>query len=543
MLIREELIVCVLKTYRNMLNATFFQSSFFRYFSPLFVSFVGGSLVAFAMPPYHYIPLLFIGLSGFYGALLWCNSAKHAALSGFLFGFAFFLFGLEWIGNALLVEGNEFAWVWPLAICGLPTVLGLFYAVAAYTSYRLFNLRHVSGFFGFCLMLALIDWLRGHLFTGFPWNLFAYSWGEVLEVLQLLSIGNVYFLNIFSIGWASAPAFILFCVQRFSSKLMNSLILLVSFFAVFMFGSLRLQSVPTDYYTDQYVQIVQPNIQQADKWDPDKMSQHFKRLVDLSARDQKASIDNHVHTLVVWPETATSGSLLSAAENRRALSDALYSHGENTHLLTGIMTYHPNAGYGNSAVLFDRDIVALEKYNKTKLVPFGEFIPFQDWIPLTPVAKFKGFGPGSGSTLHNIPGGLRYRALVCYEVIFPGATKQVGADKPDILINITNDAWYGISAGPYQHFLHARYRAIESGIPIIRSANTGISTLIDGTGRILYQSILNTEKNYLTPIPKNTKVLSDYYIGQNALFMLICLIGVIWGISFRIGCSRIDSPQ
>ena len=474
-----------------------------RPFALTIYCFIAGAIASFSMAPYHYVPLLFLGLSVLYYGLHRAQSIKQAIFRGFLFGFGYFLFGLEWIGNALLVEGNDFAWVRPLAICGLPTVLALFYILPSYFAYRLFALNKLSGFLVFCVSFALADWLRGYLFTGFPWNYFAHAWGQNLEILQFLSIGNVYYLNLLSIVWATFLSFLFISAYKQFFKTILTIIALFSFILPYTLGASRLAQNDTVYVENEYVHIVQPNILQHEKWNSAYIQRNFDRLVNLSIPSKPLSAQDNL--LVVWPETAMGDFVLKTHSNRAKLAFSLSKNPANTHLLSGMLRGDSKVGYRNTASLLDKNAEIIEEYSKTKLVPFGEFIPFQDWIPLRPVTNFQGFVRGNGVEVQRIPDSLNYIALVCYEIIFPFKSKSYNNFSNDLIVNLTNDGWYGVSAGPYQHLLHARFRAIDNGTPVVRVANTGVSALFDSYGRILYKSNIYEKKSETLPVPMAIK--------------------------------------
>lgn len=524
MQIHAKLTVCGLRIFQAMLpNVHSFLLQ--RSFIPTIICFVAGAVASFSMAPYHLIPFLFVGMSVLYYGLYSAQSVRQAVLRGFLFGFGYFLFGLEWIGNALLVEGNDFAWVRPLAICGLPTVLALFYVLPSYLARRFFALDKLSGFFALCASFALADWLRGHLFTGFPWNFFAHAWGESLEVLQLLSLSNVYYLNLLSIVWAFFPAFLFLSSYGRRFKIIAMSFALLSLALPYAYGTNILAKNETAYVENEYVHIVQPNILQHEKWKREYIQRNFDRLLEMSEPDIELSAEDNL--LVAWPETAMGDFVLDAHDNKEKLAFSLSQNKANTHLLSGMLRGDSQVGYRNTASLLNKDAEIVEEYSKTKLVPFGEFIPFQEWIPLRPVANFQGFIRGEGVKIQKIPQSLSYVALICYEVIFPFQSIDYKDKHDDLIVNVTNDGWYGVSAGPYQHLLHARFRAIENGAPLVRVANTGVSALFDSYGRVLYKSDIYEKKSRTLPVPKAIKQKKTELIIQNFVFLF-----VIFGFMF-----------
>ena len=483
------------------------------------LSFLAGASAAFAMAPTSYWFLLFPALSMLYIATTQARNARMAALFGWAFSFGYFGLGMVWIGNALLVEGNEYAWAWPLCVGALPAALALFTAFGCFMARRFTNPATLSGYLGFAAFLALSEFMRGHMFTGFPWNLYGYSWISVLEIAQLASLHNIYGLTLLTILWATLPGYLL--TARGSGSLAKTslaVFMLLSFAAAFAYGSHRLSNNPTLFHEDVSIRIVQPNVDQKDKWKRDLLQPHFEEAVNLSASDGEESAT----TYIIWPETALNYMVMRDPFNRELLRDALQSYEGKSYLLAGTMRHDPiTDDYSNSLLFFDQSAENTMAYDKSHLVPFGEYIPLQKWIPLEPVAKFRGLKRGAGPQNFTTPEGLQYSPLVCYEIIFPGNVRQKNASRPDFIVNVTNDAWYGDSAGPHQHYVQARFRAIEEGIPVIRAANTGFSGVIDSMGRNIYKTRLfetNTE-DVLLPIKTNAS--PPFQAFANIIFLLL----------------------
>lgn len=459
------------------------------------VCFAAGALAALSMAPLNAWPVLFISLPLLYAGVLYAGRPLFAAFLGWLFGFGYFVFSLSWIGNAMLVDNNPFIWVWPLAVCGLPALLAFFPATACFVIKKTLNLRQVWGWLGFISFYCAFEWLRGHIFTGFPWNLFGYTWAGHLPVLQVLSISDVYMLSWLSCFWALVPA-LFFLSDRKAARGLTVIALLV-FCANYAAGAWRLQHT-NGFLEGVQVRLVQPNIAQADKWKRDLMAGHFEKHLTLSW----AKGDETEPVVIVWPETALSYSILNAPGSLPAITEMLKSYQHGAVLLTGLMHYDPSTqSYSNALVMIDDSGHVSNVYAKHHLVPFGEYIPFQEWIPLTPVTRFKGFQAGPGNQTFSVFDHFHYSPLICYEIIFPGNIIEAGSS-PDFVVNVTNDAWYGVSAGPYQHFEQALYRAIETSVPVIRVANTGFSGIVSPTGTVYGESKLFTEQNALLSIPK-----------------------------------------
>lgn len=451
----------------------------------LVAALVVGGLSALAMAPTHYWPLLLLGIAFLY--LIQHDSQKpyHAFFFGWLFGFGYFVIGLYWIGNALLVEGNDYKWAWPLAVSGLPAVLAFYPGLACYITRKFFSRSPLLNFGAFLVLMMASEWLRGHLFTGFPWNLFGYAWGETLEIAQIVHISNVYLLSGLTLFWGVALALPLIRPFR-KATLVILLGAALSATAIYTYGAQRLNDIPAQETEDKTItlKIVQPNIEQSEKWDIKHMYRHFKTLLDMSGPDGTEKQT----TFIIWPETAISQMVLNRKIFMDMLSDMLGSYTNDVYLITGALLYE-NDTMSNSIAILDKQGRIVGQYDKTRLVPFGEYIPFQQWIPIQTVTKFSGFTKGEGLHTLSVTDHISIAPLVCYEILFPSQVVEKGSH-PSAIINVTNDAWYGISPGPHQHLLKARFRAIEEGIPVIRSANTGISAIIDPYGRYLVRTEL-----------------------------------------------------
>lgn len=500
-----------------------------------FLCLLGGLLTALALPPLAFVPLGFIGLALFY-ILLGTFRPRSALLAGWLFGFGYFAIGLYWIGNALLVSGNEYKWAWPLAVAGLPAALSFFPAIAFGLVRRLGDLSKASGFVLFIAVGGLFEYLRGVLFTGFPWNLYGSIWAHNLPVLQSLSVFGIYGLSLLTLFWTGALGYTILLLANGKSAAARNVFLLaaVTLGLTYGLGAYRLHGEPQqagNKANDSNVvfRLVQPNIAQEDKWDPAKTLQNIDKLTSLSLAQPA---NNGKTTVIVWPETAINFRTLRQYDTRLALRKMLESYaGSPVFLATGYLDAEEGANgkpvYYNSLRLMDRSLRTLGQYNKSHLVPFGEYIPFQKYIPLTPVVQFTGFHTGDGPvTLHSnaahaVP---PFSPLICYEIIFPGhvvAHNKPEEGTPRLIINVTNDSWYGDSAGPYQHLMQARFRAIEQGLPVLRSANTGISALISPYGDILHAIPLGRAgaENLILPAPLTTPTIFSYW--QNNSFLLL----------------------
>lgn len=459
-----------------------------------------GALAALALPPWHVV----IVLVPAFAALVWqAEAAKRgrtAFLVGWCFGFGHFFAGLHWVGSALLVDAARHAWLLPFAVGGLAAGLGLFPAVVALAYQRLARRGLVSGVgraVAFAGIWVAAEWVRGWIFTGFPWNLMGYAWAASPAVLQITAITGIYGLSLLTMVAAVMPAVLMpgpsgpgpvgpgpaaTAVPRgaFVGVVIATVLVPAVLWAA---GAVRLAAVPalgTALVPDVRLRLVQANIPQRLKWQPDLREDHLVRHVAMS-RQLAAVVPTHV----IWPETAVPFFLSTDAAARDAVALAAPVGGV---VLTGAPRTEPaRAGrrFWNSIQAIDGggDIVA--SYDKAHLVPFGEYVPARGILPLDKFVVGAGdFTPGPGRRTLRIDGLPPFSALVCYEVIFPGQVVD-RRDRPAWILNLTNDAWFGNSAGPRQHLAIARVRAVEEGLPLVRAANTGVSAVVDPYGRIL----------------------------------------------------------
>lgn len=493
-----------------------------------------GWVSAFAMSPVSFWPCLFIGLSSLYWLYSKTNGAGQAFASGFFFAIGYFVTGLWWIGNALLVEGNEFRWVWPISVIGLPTLLGLFTGTYLAIARMIADPKMPKGFWAFVFFLTFSEWARGNAFTGFPWNLYGYVWADHLPMAQMAHYIGAYGMTFLSVLWAALAGYLFLHKAPIKRKFMLCLATAFAMLFIYNIGKARLDSNPTVLDKNNALVVVQPNIPQDMKWDPIALQENFEKMVSISrAGDFGSPPPRNVY--IVWPETAISPQIYTQTTNMDLIQSLLKTYtGSNAYLITGILLrtgQGEDVKYGNSVTMMNKDMDVLAVYNKYHLVPFGEFIPFQKWIPLKPVVRFKGFerGGGPATLAHaNIP---PFSPLICYEVIFPDVVTKMTGERPQWIVNVTNDGWYGDSAGPYQHFAQTRLRAIEEGLPVIRSANTGISGVIDPYGRIIEQGNIFEEAALVTHLPKPILGKNPYWpwilqllLPIVALFFMVRLV-------------------
>ncbi|PCJ60782.1 MAG: apolipoprotein N-acyltransferase [Rhodospirillaceae bacterium] len=439
-----------------------------------------GALGALAMPPWYGLPLLLLAFPGLIWLVETASGHRSAFFIGLAFGVGHFLIGVHWIAHAFLVDADRFAWLAPLAIPGLALYLALFPA-AAVLAFRLLMGLLGQRAWQRCLLFALtwtmFEWLRGHFLTGFPWMLLGHGWIVSEAMIQTAAVFGSYGLSFVMVIAATMPGMLAEekPVAAIRSLLGAFLLLLLLWGG----GALRLAGAEVAL-TDVHLRLVQANILQSLKWQPDLQKQHLDRHLALSTRE---GFDRA--TVVIWPEMAVPYLLARDPQLRWRLAQAVPKGGL---LLTGAPRRPPGAkgdAPSNGVVALDERGNIVGGYDKFHLVPFGEFVPLRGLLPISRIVPGIGdFHRGSGPVTLALGSLPPLSPLICYEVIFPGAVLDK-TTRPRWLLNVTNDAWFGKSAGPYQHFTAARLRAVEEGLPLVRVANTGISAIVDPYGRVL----------------------------------------------------------
>lgn len=437
----------------------------------IFYAYALGGLMVLALPPIGFFPILLLCVPGICALTRHAQSGWRAFLTCWSFGAGYFIFGLYWVSMALLVDLQSWAWVLPLSLFVGPALLGIIYAFIPLLARR-WRTDAALYSLAFICIWSIVEYARGHMMTGFPWNLPGYAWMHALPVVQIASVIGIYGLTLLTLLWAATPAL-------WHVKILR-VIALASFIACLAFGGVRLWQNPTQQNGDYTVRIVQANIPQTAKWEQDEQWRNLEKHALMSERTKPA-------TFVIWPETAVTSDLEMFPEIAQYIGQRLPKN--SIGILGALRMSEKETGgydYYNGVVMLDPKANVLATYDKFHLVPFGEYIPFRDKISFTPLAlALSGIGDftaGNGNQTVRIDDLPAFSPLVCYEVIFPGAVSAFD-DRPDFLVNVTNDGWYGISAGPYQHLEIARMRAVEEGLPLARAANTGVSAIIDALGR------------------------------------------------------------
>jgi apolipoprotein N-acyltransferase len=348
--------------------------------------------------------------------------------------------------------------------------------------------------------LTVSEWLRGHVLSGFPWNAFGYALTEPLALAQAASLIGLWGMTFLTVAIFASPAVLIDGRSRQRRPWIAPSLALLLLAAMGVFGVIRLSLQPTTMVATAKLRIMQPNLQQDVRFNYAAKADVMKKYLTLSDRASgPQSTGVRDASILIWPESAFPFFLTREADAMAQIAELLPN---GTVLITGSVRA-PDLPPGttitrayNSIYVIDHDGSVLSIYDKLHLVPFGEYLPFQDWmeklgfVQLTKVQG--GFIPGTRRRAMEMPNAPRALPLICYEAIFPG---EVAArdDRPGWIVNLTNDGWFGISSGPYQHLQQAKLRAIEQGLPVVRAANTGISAVIDPMGRIVARLGLGVE--------------------------------------------------
>lgn len=492
------------------------------------ISALYGVFVTLALPPVYLLPLAIIGLSGFLLLIRECENAKRAFTIGWWFGFGHFATGLYWICIALLVDAKNFAWLIPFAVLGIPAVVAIYTAfISLITWHAAKRLKDWELVIVFACVWTAIEMLRGYLFTGFPWNLIGYIWTSSLSMLQFVSVAGIWGLSLLTVIVFSMPSVFFLSPWKIKSDLSLRIaipFIVSSIFAAFIFayGYMRLDNHPTEFVKDVKLRIVQANIDQNLKWEEEWRDKTVQKYFDMTT---SKGFDKITH--VIWPETALPFALTDRDQNMiKALAEIAPKKGA---LITGALriehkgNYFPENFY-NSLAVITHDAKLYSLYNKKHLVPFGEYVPFSSILPLQKITNgMVDFTEGTTSSTITAPNFPPFSGLVCYEAIFPGNVVDKNTSSK-ALVNVTNDAWYGNTSGPYQHFEMARTRAVEEGKPLIRAANNGISAVIDSYGRIIGKTKLAETAVLDTLLPANINNSTIYGSYRNLLIILSIVV-------------------
>jgi apolipoprotein N-acyltransferase len=484
-----------------------------------------GALAGLAFAPLNLVPAFALGISG----LVWLGaeapSRRKAFAVGWWWGLGHFAVNSYWIAESFLIDAARFGWMIPPVLGGLAAYLALYPALATLAFRLLPRPLSLAGIAAFAAFWTIAEWLRGHVLTGYPWDLAAYVWSGSDAMMQSAALWGAWGLSLVTVFALSLPALFVLMNLRAARRAAIGMALVLG--ALYLGGFWRLSNaVPTSGAVEQEqsatrVRIVQPDIAQSLKLSSDTRPQQIQTLLRLTL--ETPGFDKV--KAVIWPESAANYLLAREPDLRAILARAVPPGGI---LITGAPRAEPLDGplerIWNSLAVIDDQGQILGTADKFHLVPLGEYVPMREIFTfinkLTPGSM--NFTPGPGPRTLHMPDLPPFSPLICYEVIFPGAVTDP-TDRPELIVNVTNDGWFGTSTGPSQHFATARFRSIEEGIPMLRAANTGISGVIDAYGRVETRSNLVIEAVIDATVPPALPPTPFARFGLLAVLPLIVL--------------------
>ncbi len=494
-----------------------------------------GALATAAMPPFHIFPVLWLSIPALLVLLDGSVSRRDSFVVGWCFGFGHFAFGFFWIANAFYVDADAFgAFAVPAvgALCaGFAVYIG---AVALMMRYmtapdddampddrtRAIALRGIW----FAIAWSGIEWVRGWFLSGFPWNPMATTWTAWPAMVQITALIGTLGLSFLTV-LAAALATVLVYRPRFPLAWAVAAAPIGGLILVGVGGAVRLEFAASQHVPNVVIRLVQPNISQADKWRPGLRDQHLMDHIRLSIPEPGVKI-----THVVWGEAAVAFALDQDEARRQLVAGAIPEGGT---LITGVTRADRSArgveAIYNSMIAIDKKAAVIAVYDKIHLVPFGEYLPLRWMIPFPKLtAGTMDFSSGTERRTITVPGLPGFGPLICYEAVFSGAVVGQG-ERPQWLLNLTNDSWFGDSTGPRQHLAQARLRAVEEGLPLVRVANTGISAVFDAYGRLEGKLELGARGVLDIALPQTPVAMTLFGRLGNAPVLLILAVST-WGL-------------
>ena len=503
------------------------------YFDIFYIFFLG-TLTAFSLPPYNFWLINFFSFSLLF-IIIYKNIGKNLKTHffyGYSFGFGYFLSSLYWIPFSLSYDKN-FNFLIPFAIVAIPAFLSFFYAFAFFL-FRIFSNSKsvIVNLFVFSIFLSLLEFLRGNILSGFPWNLFAYSLSENINIIQINSIIGIYSFNLILITIFSAPS-ILFLNRNKINLIIFSFICLL-FMSLNIFGYFKVKNFNnlSNQILSTKIKILSTSVPIDRYYSNTGPEEILKKLINLSDPDQNED------TIFIWPEGVLPNTNLIEFKNQ---FDYLFekSFSLKHNIILGInnnVDINGDKKYYNSLSIIDNKINILYTYNKNKLVPFGEFLPLENLLSKLGIRSltnnYQSYSIGSERKLFSFNSDLRISMLplICYEIIYSGTLSK--DNNYNFIVNISEDGWFGNSVGPKQHFVHTIFRSIEYGKYTLRSANNGKSAVINPVG-IIVDSISSIDEGIIifNQIKNVDKTLFAIY--GNKIYFLIILLYIFIIFSFK----------
>ncbi|MBL8895261.1 MAG: apolipoprotein N-acyltransferase [Rhizobiales bacterium] len=510
--------------------AHFFRTR--RGWQRFFIALSAGALAGLALPPLDIWPTLFAA----FPVLVWLidglpmRRPLTAFATGWAFGAGYFSVCLYWVGAAFLVDASTYLWMMPFAVGALAGGMALYWGVAVAVANFVWR-PGLSRLLLLAVAVATVEWLRGHLMTGFPWAAPGLAVIGMDGLAQLASLVGMTSLTLLIVLWAALPA-LLFERDLARREAMLAIILFALLPAAWGWGAWRLAQAQEKTVAGVMIRIVQPNIPQGEKWLEGNADTIFGTLLELSTEGGAEKRFSHI----IWPESAVPFYFEESTEARDIIGAML---GERGILITGGLRRDRSAEgerrVFNSIMGFDGAGNLILSYDKWRLVPGGEFLPLE-WL-LKPMGFRKvvtvpeSFNAGQGPKTAPVAGAPDAGFLICYEVIFPDGLIDP-EHRPGWIVNVTNDGWFGRTSGPYQHLAQVQLRAIEQGVPVIRSANSGISAVVDPYGQVI-QSLPLGERGVLdTALPVSLEPPPYSRVGDLILVVVAGLaIAMVVGLS------------
>ena len=503
-------------------------------FETILIIILGG-LTSISLPPFNFFLINFFTFSIFF-AFLFKKLNEHVSkflflYYGWLFGFSFFLSSLYWITISLTFD-KSFIFLIPITLLLIPSFLALFYGLITLFFYLLKPKNILSAFFLFSLLFGIMEFIRGTILTGFPWNLIIYSFSKNLDFIGVISVIGTYSLNLIVISFYTVPS--LYILRKSRKEIIVSIVLLVFPILFFTYSNFQKKEflnieLKENPYT---VRIIGSNISLERFYDDSQTENIINELALISFPEKEKKI------FFVWPEGIVSNTY---QDELNLFNDVISKNFSENHLIGLGITSREIAGenykYYNSFSVFDNNLNLIDAYNKIKLVPFGEFLPLENIlnkVGLKPITnKIESFTKGNNRKILEIKNNYQYikfLPLICYEIIYTG--NLTNNFDFDIILNISEDGWFGKSIGPKQHFAHSVFRAIENGKYVIRSSNNGMAAIINPLGQI--EKKIDYGKSGFIDFEKrrdlNQTIFSTY---GNKIFIILILLYIFLIISFN----------
>ncbi len=506
-----------------------------KFFIELIFLILLGALTSLSLPPFNFIIINFLTFSLFFIFLIKkiepYKNKKLFFLYGWLFGFGYFLSNLYWISISLTFDEN-FKFLIPFTLVLVPGFLALFYGLISYLFVILKPKKILSSFFLFSLIFGIVEFIRGSILTGFPWNLIAYSFSNQLEILSITSIIGTYSLNLFCISLFTSPS--IFILRDNKKEISVCIAFLITTISLYVFGSQNLEKFKNEQTKklDYKIRILNSNI---------NIDRFYNNIDPVSAIDELIKISSpkkKEKIIFIWPEGIIPGISQDQLKEYKWLFEDKFD--ENHLLAIGINSKkkeNQNVKYFNSLSIFDHKLNTVNSYKKINLVPFGEFLPFEKLLKSfglkTITNEYQSYSKGEERNIIDLKYNnlsVKILPLICYEIIYSG--KIFTNSNFDYIVNISEDGWFGKSIGPKQHFTHSIFRAIESGKYVLRSANNGTTAIINPMG-VIEQKIDINKSGYID-LSESRKIETTLFAKfGNKIFGFIILLYIFFIFSFK----------